>query len=105
MKIRFKGKYLSFSPAPATEEKAKKEADDLRALPPIPRSLTHELIPVLEANDPADGSAGSITVHQTDGRSGRTPALPCPPAGGSCGSSKQSWRPASSHPWRKRATG
>jgi hypothetical protein len=105
MKIRFKGKYLSFSPAPATEEKAKKEADDLGALPPIPRSLTHELIPVLEANDPADGSAGSITVHQTDGRSGRTPALPCPPAGGSCGSSKQSWRPASSHPWRKRATG
>jgi Homeodomain-like domain len=105
MKIRFKGKYLSFVPAPATGEKAKKEADDLGAPPPVPRSLTHELIPVVEANDPADGSAGSITAHQTDGRSGRTPALPCPPAGGSCGSSKQSWRPASSHPWRKRATG
>ena len=102
MKIRFKGRYLSFAPA---SEKADKEADDVGALPPIPRSLTHGLIPVIEAKDPAEGPAGSITVHQTDGRSGRTPALPCPPADGRCGSSKQSWRPASSHPWRKRATG
>jgi hypothetical protein len=99
MKIRFKGKYLPF----ATSEKADEEADCLGAPPPIPRSLAHELIPVFEANDPAEGSAGSITVHQTNGRSGRTPALPCPPAGGSCGSSKQSWRPAPTHPWRKPA--
>jgi hypothetical protein len=105
MKIRFKGRYLAWEPAPQSPAKTDKEADDLGAPPPVPRSLTHELIPVIEANDPAEGSAGSITVHQTDGRSGRTPAEPCPPAGGSCGSSKQSWRPASSHPWRKRATG
>jgi hypothetical protein len=102
MKIRFKGRYLPFAPAPG---KTDKEADDLGALPPIPRSLTHGLIPVIEANDPAESPAGSITVHQADGRSGRTPALPCPPADGSCGSSKQSWRPASNHPWRKTATG
>ncbi len=102
MKIRFRGRYMAFAPV---SEKADKETDELGALPPIPRSLTHVLIPVIEANDPAEGPAGSMTVHQTDGRSGRTPALPCPPAGGSCGSSKQSWRPASSHPWRKRATG
>jgi hypothetical protein len=75
MKIRFKGKYLSFEKF----EKADKEADGLGALPPIPRSLAHQLIPVVAASDPAEGSAGSITVHQTDGRSGRTPALPCPP--------------------------
>lgn len=110
MKIRFKGKYLAWKPVSQTPVsqalvKANQEADDGGAPPPVPRSLTHELIPVLEANDPAERSAGSITVHQTDERSGRTPALPCPPVGGSCGSSKQSWRPASSHPWRKRAIG
>jgi hypothetical protein len=97
MKIRFKGRYVPFAPA---SEKSDKEADSLGAPPPIPRSLAHELIPVVEANDPAEGSAGSLTVHQANGRSGRTPALPCPPAGGSCGSSKRSWRPAPSHPWR-----
>jgi hypothetical protein len=46
-------------------------------------SLTHGLIPgiggkngKIKANDPAKGLTGSITVHQTGGRSGRTPALP-----------------------------
>lgn len=102
MRIRFKGRYLQFSPVPG---KADKEVDDLGALPPVPRSLTHELIPVIEANDPAESSAGSITVHQTEGRSGRTPALPCPPAGKSCGTSKTAWRPASDHSWRQSATG
>ncbi len=103
MRIRFKGRYLAWEPALAASGK-KKEADELGALPPTPRSLPHGLIPVMKANDPAEGSTGSITVHQTGGRSGRTPAEPCPSAGGSCGSSKQSWRPASTHPWRRSAT-
>jgi transposase len=104
MKIRFKGRYLLWEQTSGASVKAKnKEADDMGALPPVPRSLTHELIPVVEAKDPAEDSAGSLTVHQTDGRPGRTPALPYPPVGGSCGSSKQSWRPASTHPWRKPA--
>jgi Mn-dependent DtxR family transcriptional regulator len=34
------------------------------------------------------------------GRSGRTPALPYPPASKSCGRAKDAWRPAPSHPWR-----
>jgi Helix-turn-helix domain len=34
------------------------------------------------------------------GRSGRTPALPYPPASGSCGRAKNAWRPAPDHPWR-----
>jgi hypothetical protein len=96
MKVRFKGKYLAFK---AVEQ----ACGTLGALPPNPRSLPHGLIPVIESNDPAGNPTGSITVHQADGRWGRTPALPCPPADGSCGSSKQSWRPASSHPWRKAA--
>jgi hypothetical protein len=34
------------------------------------------------------------------GRSGRTPALPYPPASKSCGRAKNAWRPAPNHPWR-----
>jgi hypothetical protein len=101
MKVRFKGKYLAFEQAPGTP--ANLRDDEMGALPPNPRSLPHELIPVMEANGPAGSPTGPITAHQAGGRSGRTPALPCPPAGGSCGSSKQSWRPASNHPWRKTA--
>jgi transposase len=97
MKVRFKGKYLAF-----------KQVDEasvtLGALPPSPRSLSHGLIPVTKEKDPAENPTGSITVHQADGRSGRTPALPYPPADAGCGSSKQPWRPAPSHPWRKAAT-
>ena len=35
------------------------------------------------------------------GRSGRTPALPYPPASKSCGRGKEGWRPAKGHPWKK----
>lgn len=105
MKVRFKQVYLSFS------EVIERTASDPGALPPDPRSLTHGLIPVIrgksgkiKANDPAKGLTGSITVHQSVGRWGRTPALPCPPEGESSVSSGKSWRPAPSHPWRKKAT-
>jgi DNA-binding Lrp family transcriptional regulator len=102
MKVRFKGTYLSFRRIAAASEQERKS---LGALPPNPRSLTHGLIPVIEEKDPAARATGSITVHQADGRSGRTPAEPCPPASGSCGSSKESWRPASGHPWRRSGIG
>jgi hypothetical protein len=104
LKVRFKGRYLAFNLLPEiVKVNDEKQDGTLGALPPNPRSLAHKLIPVMEAKDPAGKPAGSITVHQTSGRSGRTPAEPCPPAGGSCGSSKKSWRPASNHPWRKPA--
>jgi transposase len=35
------------------------------------------------------------------GRSGRTPALPYPPASKSCGRGKDAYRPAPDHPWRR----
>lgn len=102
MKVKFKEKYLAFSEVPNSSQ------DSLGALPPNPRSLTHGLIPVMnqtqsasvKANGPIESSTGPITVHQAGKRSGRTPAEPCPLADGSCGSSKNSWRPASNHPWR-----
>ncbi len=74
------------------------------ASPSLPRSLSPMPIPVSEetgkANDPVRSPTGPLTVHRTGARSGRTPALPCPPAGESCSSGKNTWRPASTHPWR-----
>jgi hypothetical protein len=104
MKVRFKGRYLACKPVILALGKSNEQAEKMGALPPIPRSLPHKLIPVRQANDPATNPTGPLTVHQTGGRSGRTPALPCPPASGSCDSSKQPWRPAPTHPWRKRTT-
>jgi hypothetical protein len=126
MKIWFKGKYLSFDEVAIQESTESLDAESVgRAtgdgtsmsqesdaatclgLRPKPRSLTHGLIPVIkqnrevrQANSPIDHSTGPITVNQADKRSGRTPTLPCPLDGRSCGSSKTAWRPASTHPWR-----
>jgi len=95
MKVRFKQHYLEYRLL------ARRETT-LVALPPNPRSLSHEPIPAVQkAKDPAPGDAGSSAVHRPAGRSGRTPALPCPSGGGSCGTGKSAWRPAPTHPWRK----
>ena len=101
MKIRFKGRYLDF-------KQVEEASETLGALPPNPRSLSLGPIPVIEphkASNPIGSPTGSITVQRTGGRSGRTPALPCPPAGNRCGTSKASWRPAPAHPWRNAAAG
>jgi hypothetical protein len=104
MKVRFKGRYLGFELAGNQMPPAGALPPDGNATPCLPRSLTPEPIPVMgKANDPPGGPGGPITVHRSGRRSGRTPALPCPPADGSCGRSKTSWRPASTHPWRKAA--
>ena len=99
MKIRFKQRYLEY--------RRIEEAEKGLAAPGGERlSLAPEPIPA-EVKAKAKGRGNSVTrpsaVHRTGGRSGRTPAEPCPPAGGSCGSSKGAWRPASTHPWRKKA--
>ena len=103
MKIRFKGRYLPFEPAGDSSARQNAAATP-GALPPDPRSLTHELIPVSrQANSPVKKKTGPFTVHQAGRRSGRTPALPCPPAGKAVGNSNKPWRPAPTHPWRKTA--
>ena len=40
-------------------------------------------------------------VQPIGGRSGRTPAEPCPPDDAAEDSEKKSYRPAEDHPWRK----
>jgi hypothetical protein len=88
IKVRFKERYL--------------EHQNLGALPPNPRSLSPAPIPaVAKTKDRAASAARSSAVHRPAGRSGRTPALPCPPDGGSCGTGNKAYRPAPDHPWRK----
>jgi Helix-turn-helix domain len=102
MVIRFKERYLAYE----VIKDAVAAAEELEAPPPNPRSLPLTPIPAgvgterAHAKDRADGSTRSAAVHRPGGRSGRTPALPYPPAGKSCGSGKDAYRPAPNHPWR-----
>jgi helix-turn-helix protein len=82
--VRLKRRYLAY-----------KELSEVERM-----SLALEPIPVMEVKDPAVEAAGSITAHRAGRRSGRTPALPYPPASGSCGRGKDAYRPVPSHPWR-----
>jgi hypothetical protein len=90
MKIRFKERYLEYR---RIEQGL--AAPDSKAL-----SLAPQPIPAEKAKGRALAAARPSAVHRTAGRSGRTPALPCPPGSKSCGRSKDAWRPAPAHPWR-----
>ena len=75
----------------------------LGALPPDPRSLAPEGIPAEPAK--RKGCAVVATqpsaVHSTTGRSGRTPAEPCPSSGQGTLPKKPPYRPPPTHPWRR----
>jgi transposase len=99
MHIRFKKRYLPHG-------KAAGAAAALGALPPDPRSLSNVPIPAEVVEEPKAKGRAVVTarpsaVHRAAGSSGRTPALPDPSGGKSCGSGKDAYRPASGHPWRK----
>ena len=108
MHIRFKQRYLTYG---AIKSQKEKEAEDMGVPPPNPRSLTDKQIPAVgegkaksRAGEPARPTAKAMpftAVHLADGPSGRTPALPCHPAGKSCVNPTGARRPAPSHPWRK----
>jgi len=94
MHLRFKGHYLKY--------KALGSAKASGALPPNPRSLAHVQTP---AEVKEEGQAAAATrpsaVRLAIGRSGRTPAEPCPPKGKSTVTPTKSYRPPAGHPWRK----
>ena len=96
MKVRFKQRYLEYREV---------EREGLAAPDGGAMSLAPGPIPAEGDSHKAKGRAAGATrpsaVHRTTGRSGRTPALPCPPGSKSCGRSKDAWRPAPTHPWRK----
>jgi hypothetical protein len=100
MRVRFKRRYLEFKPIQGADATAELPV----ALPPDPRSLSHEPFPAGEVK--REGRAGSTrpsAAHRATGRSGRTPALPYPADGRRGGTSTRAYRPPPSHPWRKKA--
>ena len=103
-KVRFRQRYLEYREVAQAAKAKDKDGQGAGALPPDPRSLAHQPIPAeagAKAKDRAGIPARSSAVHRAGGRSGRTPALPCPPASRSCGRGKDAYRPAPDHPWRK----
>jgi hypothetical protein len=78
-------------------------ADRPGALPPSPRSLTHLQTPAgsQKKKGSAAATAKPSAVRLTFGRSGRTPAEPCPPKGNKSIAAKQPYVPVPDHPWRK----
>jgi hypothetical protein len=73
------------------------------ALPPDPRSLSPSQMTALAAQSEGrtDEAMQPCAVHLTAGRSGRTPAEPCPPDGEDKTTEKEPYRPPPEHPWRK----
>jgi len=75
--------------------------------PPTPLSLTLGGYPAgLGKPAPSKGKDRPAKAGRSPaglalaGRSGRTPALPYPPASKSCGRGRHAWKPAPGHPWR-----
>lgn len=94
MHLRFKGHALKF--------KSLGSARTSGALPPNPRSLTPERTPA----EPPEGEGSPhgdepSAVRPAVGRSGRTPAEPCPPNGDCSVAQGTTYRPPPEHPWRK----
>ncbi len=93
--IRFRKKYLKY--------KLLSCANFWGALPPDPRSLTPSRIPAhgLQSKSRTAETMQPCAVHPIAGRSGRTPAEPYPSDDNHESISKETWRPAPEHPWRK----
>jgi hypothetical protein len=94
MHLRFKGHYLKYT--------ALGPARPSGALPPNPRSLSLVQTP---ADRKKEGHAAEAVrpsaVRPALGRSGRTPAEPCPPKGKSTVPRNKAYRPPPEHPWRR----
>jgi len=88
MKIRFGTRYLHY------HEIAWRDTESLAHLRPTPEAAE-------KGNEPTSPPTSSPGAKPTNGRSGRTPAEPYPPAGKEERSKKGPWRPAANHPWRK----
>jgi hypothetical protein len=96
--LRFKGHYLKY--------KALGPAKTSGALPPNPRSLSPVQTPADRKEEGlAAVATGPSAVRLSVGRSGRTPAEPCPPKGKSTVPQTPTYRPPPEHPWRRRYKG
>ena len=93
--VRFKDKYLKYEVVGLSKATG--------ALPPDPRSLSPSRIPAGgdKTKDCAEEATQPAAVHPATGRSGRTPAEPCPPDGEDKPTVKAPYRPPAKHPWRR----
>ena len=93
--LRFKKTYLKY--------RLLGPVNNSGALPPNPRSLTPERTPAEADKKPgrAAVAAQPSAVRPASGRSGRTPAEPCPPKGTQTIPPQTPYRPAPDHPWRR----
>jgi hypothetical protein len=93
--IRFKGHYLKYLVLPLPKASG--------ALPPNPRSLSLGQTPAEQRKKEGQAAipAGPSAVRLALGRSGRTPAEPCPPKGKDSIPPKQPYRRPPEHPWNK----
>jgi len=90
--LRFKGHYLKYKLCGPTKASG--------ALPPNPRSLSHGQTPAeIKEEGPAETATRPSAVRLALGRSGRTPAEPCPPKGKETIATKQPYRRPPEHPW------
>jgi hypothetical protein len=97
MKIRFRDKYLRYTEIPVARMPGGRCPPD----PPESSAWAADA-----SGEAAEGRASAREttasgVQPADGRSGRTPAEPYPPAGEADDSKKQARRPAKDHPWQK----
>lgn len=93
--IRFQQHYLKYTEVAAATRLggSAPKPPEFSALPADARVTEKGQAPATEARPSG--------VQPTNGRSGRTPAEPYPPAGGAEDTPTQPWRPAQDHPWRK----
>jgi Winged helix-turn helix len=96
MAIRFRGKYLTYQ-----EVSAGSTGGRCPPAPPEFSALTADASAGEEEGRATPKEAPASGVQPAGGRSGRTPALPCPPVGGADDSKNGAKRPAEDHPWRK----
>jgi len=93
--IRLKKTYLKY--------RACGPANGAGALPPHPRSLSLRGTPAdrEKKQGRADQATRPCAVRPASGRSGRTPAEPCPPRGKTTLPQTRPYRPPPDHPWRR----
>ena len=94
MAIRFKGHYLKYEEVTAGRGPG-------GSAPRPPEFSASAADASVGAEGRTSEEVAAPGVQPAGGRSGRTPAEPYPPAGGTKDSGKQQRRPAEDHPWRK----
>ena len=107
LRMRFRGRYLKFElfgpaePGALPPDEASRSQTTRSGA--SPRSLSPGQTPAepSEKEGSATTAAEPSAVRLAGGRSGRTPAGPCPPDGVGKAIGKLPWRPPPGHPWKR----